>query len=627
MIKKIIIGLSIIVIVIVIAGLFVFSKIPRPKAPEKKIIEIAQITERELNTGRIVGFVDKNNSHAWLGIPFAKPPVNELRWKASQPPESWGDTLETLEIGGMCTQYSSPLSGAAVGETGKVTGQEDCLYLNVWAPPFESDNLPEGDDRLPVMLWIHGGGNSIGHGGSYNGAMLATTHRLIVITINYRLGPFGWFTHPALRDTEASEEDNSGNYGTLDIIRALQWVQDNISNLGGNPGNVTIFGESAGAADVLSMMVSPKATGLFHRAIVESGGLWINSLAEAENYRDDAEAGHPFSSREVLNQLLVKDGIASTRDEAKTHQQQMSDREIVDYLYGKSAHEFMSVYDGSRFGMVSAPELVSDGAVLPVKPIHELFADITGFNSVPIILGTNRDEAKLFMATNPRYTKTTLGIFRRLKDQNAYLRDAQYLSDRSKVRGVDSLAAVLSGSQGETVFAYRFDWDEETSILGFDLSVALGAAHGLEIPFVFGDFDSGIGLGYIYPKDKTADRDALAQSMMSYWAEFAYSGNPGRGRNGREVLWNAWDNSSEESDKFIVFDTLEDRGIRMVSDAITMENLKKRLLSDSSFATQEEYCRTYATLLRFSDLWNQDEYGSLGTEGCKDFDPEQFNRF
>ena len=283
MAKKIIIGLIIIMIVIVLAGLFVVSKIPRPKAPEKRIVQVAQITERELNTGRIVGFVDKNNSHAWLGIPFARPPVGELRWKAPQPPESRGDTLKALEIGGMCTQYASPLSGAAIGETGKVTGQEDCLYLNAWAPPFEPDNLPEGDDRLPVMLWIHGGGNSIGHGGSYNGAMLATTQRLIIITINYRLGPFGWFTHPALRDIEASEEDNSGNYGTLDIIRALQWVQENISNLGGNPGNVTIFGESAGAADVLSMMVSPGAKGLFHRAIVESGGLWINSLAEAEN--------------------------------------------------------------------------------------------------------------------------------------------------------------------------------------------------------------------------------------------------------------------------------------------------------------------------------------------------------
>ena len=154
--------------------------------------------------------------------------------------------IEALAPGSMCPQFETVLTGADPG-SGQVIGAEDCLYLNIWSPPNARD--------LPVMFWIHGGGNTIGEGGSFSGARLATAHNLVVVTINYRLGVFGWFNHPALQTGDPA--DDSGNYGTLDMIRALEWTRDNIAPFGGDPGNVTLFGESAGARDTLAMMASP----------------------------------------------------------------------------------------------------------------------------------------------------------------------------------------------------------------------------------------------------------------------------------------------------------------------------------------------------------------------------------
>jgi para-nitrobenzyl esterase len=178
-------------------------------------------------------------------------------------------------------------------------------------------------------------------------------------------------------------------------------------------------------------------------------------------------------------------------------------------------------------------------------------------------------------------------------------------------------------SHGPSVFAYRLDWDEEPSVMGYDLSVALGAAHGLDNAFVFHNFINMTGTN-IYRKDKIEGRDSLSRSMMSYWAEFAYTGNPGRGRSGNEALWTPWDNTGKESDKFIIFDTPEDGGIRMTTGAITMEDIKARLLADTSFTDQEEYCRMYVELFRNNPMWNQAEYESLGKKGCSSYDPKTF---
>ncbi|MBU4052917.1 MAG: carboxylesterase family protein [Proteobacteria bacterium] len=619
---------AVVLVIILLAGWFFFSaRSSVVKEPGTALADPS--TERVLKTGRVVGFVDSLESHAWLGIPFAKPPVGDLRWKAPVGPEPWIEPLAALRVESMCTQPAGRLNGHPDAGPDDIAGEEDCLYLNVWAPPYDKENIPRADHGLPVMFWIHGGGNSIGHAGqeTYNGSALATTHQLVVVSVNYRLGPFGWFPHPALKDSETSPEDNSGNFGTLDIIRGLEWVRENIAEFGGNPENVTIFGESAGGVNVLSMMASPRAKGLFHRAIVQSGGLRVNPLFVGANYSDDLQPGHRFSAREIVNLSLIRDGLVKDREEAKSHQNHMPDAEIAQYLRSKSNRDIISLYAEKFSGMITMPQLFADGAVLPLERIENLFKAKNRFNSVPVILGTNRDEAKLFMALDPRNVKRVLWVFPRLKNPEAYERQARYQSDAWKVRGVDSLAGILRDTQGPTVFGYRFDWDEERSIMGYDLSKALGAAHGMEIPFVFNNF-AGPGLTgtSLYRKDKAPGRDALSRSMMSYWAQFAYTGNPGKGRDGNEVEWKAWDNASDASEKFIVFDTSEDQGIRMVSEEITLEDIKARLMADERFETQEEYCRTYVELFRLSPLWDKAEYESLGKEGCSGFDPALFRR-
>jgi para-nitrobenzyl esterase len=626
MARKILIGVA--CAVILFAGWFFFAyRSSEPRTPETRMADPE--TQRDLKTGPVVGFLDSGRSHAWLGIPFAKPPVGDLRWKAPVALEPWTEPLAALHVESMCTQPAGRLNGHPNAKPEDIAGEEDCLYLNIWAPSFQREEVPAGDKRLPVMFWIHGGGNSIGHAGQemYNGAALSASHQVVVVSVNYRLGPFGWFVHPALKEPGSSPEDRSGNYGTLDIIRGLEWVRENVSAFGGNPENVTVFGESAGGFNVLSLMASPRAKGLFHRAIVQSGGLRVNPLFTGENYSDDPAPGHRFSAREIVNLALIRDGLAQTRDEAKARQDKMTEEELARYLRSKSNQEILSLYSEKFSGMISMPVLFADGTVISRDPIEILFQNPDRYNPVPVILGTNRDEAKLFMAMDPRNVKRVFWFFPRLKNPEAYERRARYQSDAWKVRGVDHLARTLRKSGWPSVFAYRFDWDEERSFLGYDLSQAMGAAHGMEIPFVFNNFSGNNVLGTsLYRKDKIVGRDALSRSMMSYWAEFAYTGNPGRGRDGQEVEWKPWDNSSEQSEKFMVFDTPEDQGIRMVSEDITLEDIKARFLADESFETPEDYCRMYVELFRFSPLWDQAEYDGLGKEGCKEFDPVKFGR-
>ena len=201
-------------------------------------------SSRSLAQGEIVGFASPDHAaQVWRGIPFAKPPQGSLRWRAPQVPDPWDGRRLALESGAICPQFD-------LQQGGEIAGSEDCLYLDVYAPRFGPESVPRGAARLPVMVWIHGGGNSIGDARIYDGSRLAAEHGVVVVAIQYRLGVLGWFANPSLRALAATPADASGNYGTLDIIRALAWVQENASVFGGDPDNVTVFGESAGGQNV-----------------------------------------------------------------------------------------------------------------------------------------------------------------------------------------------------------------------------------------------------------------------------------------------------------------------------------------------------------------------------------------
>ena len=555
-----------------------------------------ETTYRYTRHGDVVGFIDQYGARSWQGIPYAKPPVDDLRWKSPQVPEHSYDLLETLLPGSPCPQFSGTNVEAENATSQGLIGSEDCLFLNIWAPPNAVD--------LPVMVWIHGGGNTIGDGGTYSGAWLAGNREVVVVTINYRLGVFGWFSHPKLE--QDNDEDASGNFGTLDIIRSLKWVKQNITEFGGSPENVTIFGESAGGFNVLSMIASPLASGLFHKAIVQSGGLNLTTKEHAEDFL--LEGGHANSSSEILSKLLMEDGIIDNPQLAKQHIESMTTSEFSEYLYAKSPSEIFRILGNGGFGMLSLPDIFRDGHVIPNHESTELFSSADLHNVVPIILGTNRDEPSLFMVRNPKYVDTYFGLIPRIKDKNFYKQTVKYGALAWKVRGVDSIANSMSLAGNSNIYAYRFDWDEEPSQYGFDLSLALGAAHALEIPFVFGDFENRL-FSSLYPNDDA--QKSLSQSMTSYWTEFAYSGDPGRGRSGQNPHWAHW---KEDGLTSLILDTKNDAGIRMISDEYTMESIKTEFLSEE-FANDEQKCELYKTTFR-GEHFKQTEYDNLIATKC-----------
>lgn len=567
------------------------------------------ITQRSTTNGDVVGFTDSYGANVWLGLPFAAAPVGDARWRSPQVGDSWSKPREALNVGPICPQFASLLSGGGVGASG-VAGGEDCLYLNVYAPPNAKD--------LPVMFWIHGGGNTIGHGGSYIGSPLATSQQVVVVTINYRLGLLGWFNHPAIAN--GNPKDDSGNFGTLDIIEALQWTRSNVANFGGDPYNVTVFGESAGAFDTLAMMASPLAKGLFHKAIVQSGGFSPTPVSSGQDYA--AEGGHALSARELVNLRLVADGQAADTDAATLIQNDMSQSQLRDYLYSLKVEDIFGVLDGGGFGMINVPDNFGDGHVLPNLKTEQIFSVAANHNQVPVILGTNRDEVALFVSQSPEFVDSFLGVFRSLKNEDRYRRLVDYQSAAWKARGVDSLADYMTASGNPNVYGYRFDWDEEPNILGYELSKALGAAHALEIAFVFGEFDKGLGLGYVYPNDDA--QWALSKSMMSYWAQFAYTGDPGGGRDGNEAEWLAWGKDGKTS---IILDSPADKGIRMWDQKVTNASLKQALAMDTTFESQRERCTQFVDMFSRDPDFDTEEFNNLGDVGCRDFSVEELRSF
>ena len=598
MLRKIAIGLIAVLLIALAVIYFIWPE----EAPieEPKVLE--PTTSRLTTEGEYVGFMDSNGARAWLGIPYAAPPVKELRWVAPRPPEPHNGIKQALTYGEPCVQFANPTLREHDEEAEGVVGSEDCLYLNIWSPPNVID--------APVMFWIHGGGNSVGEAGTYNGSVIAGTHKLVVVTTNYRLGLFGWFNHP---DLLAVSEQSSGNFGTLDLIRALEWVRDNIRSFGGNPDNVTVFGESAGGFNALALMASPKAKGLFHRAISQSGG--FETTKASEGFELVTEGGHSNSAREIVNRLLLIDDMATNTAEASAFQEEWSPQELAEYLKTKPASSIYATLEGQGFGMFNFPNGFGDSWVLPTGSVEEVFGDTSNYNDVPIILGTNRDEPTLFMLQAPQYMDTVLGIFPTLKDENDYRRVVYYGAQTWKVRGVDLIATAMKSGGHDDVFAYRFDWDEEASSIFFDLTVALGAGHAIEIPFVFGSFAGDNMLAGFYPNDEA--QFALSKSMMSYWAEFAYGGNPARGRDGSEVEWTPF---GENDQTTIIFDTAADGGVRMMDGIVTYQSVRDELVNDQSFNDKDLYCQTYILNLRETPVYSESDLSEMG---CDHIDPEQ----
>ena len=447
----------------------------------------------KIDTGKLEGKTDGPIS-AFLGIPFAKPPVGDLRWKPPVRPAKWKGVRKATEFGSRCMQ-GAIYSDMIFRDPGI---NEDCLYLNVWTPA----KLGKSKDKLPVMVWIYGGGFSAGATSEprQDGTNLAK-EGVVVVSMNYRLGIFGFFAHPEL--AKENSHNATGNYGLMDQSAALEWVKRNIAKFGGDPGNVTIFGESAGSFSVSEQMASPVSKELFQKAIGESGGSFASRALPFRTKDESAEADAEFA-KEHLN----ADTLAALRalPAQKLLDAQMATKEL-------------------RF----APNI--DGYFLPESP-EAIFA--AGKQSdVPLLAGWNRDEGSFALPKDNNYAADLKDIaakdfsgksdeFLKLypadDDKQARRSIEDYEGDRFIAFSTWRWIEAQSKTGKSPIYRYRFDMDHPKDPKRGPEEA--GAYHSAEIEFVFGALDSENWISW-RPEDHR-----LTELIRKYWSNFAKNGDP-----------------------------------------------------------------------------------------------------
>jgi para-nitrobenzyl esterase len=441
--------------------------------------------------GKVAGAIS-NGIRSFKGIPYALPPTGAMRWKAPLPMPKWKGARDATQFGAACVQPKGRPESIYFWSLPKTS--EDCLFLNVWTPADAR--------KAPVFVWIHGGALSGGSGSEplYDGAELAK-RGIVVVTINYRLGPLGFLVHPAL--SAESRRNISGNYGLLDQIEALDWVKRNITAFGGDPANVTIAGESAGGLSVMYLMAAPSARGLFHKAVLQS-----SYMVSAQELRT---AGHDAYSGEAIGVWLA--GKLGAGDLAGLRS--MDAQQIVD---GAAAAGFF-------------PFFVIDGRVLP-RQVVDVF-DRGEQARVPLLAGFNSGEIRSLRALAPpvpadaaAYEKEIRARYRDLADAFLKLYPSGNLQESIWATTRDSLygwtaerLAIKQTALGAPAYLYLFDHGYPAAD-----EKGLHAFHAAELPYVFGTADRAPPN---WPKVPATDVErSLSNAMLDYWASFARTGAP-----------------------------------------------------------------------------------------------------
>jgi para-nitrobenzyl esterase len=443
--------------------------------------------------GPVRGMITEHG-RAFLGIPYAAPPVGNLRWQPPQPPAGWNGVLDATEFGSSCPQNPGPF--------GLASTNEDCLYLNVYTPPVVP---PVAQQNLPVMVWLHPGAFQVGDSAAQVPTELLD-RGVVVVTLNYRLGVLGWLAHPGL--TAESPDATSGNYGLQDQQVALQWVQTNIRRFGGNPDNVTIFGESAGGVSVHAHMISPQSEGLFHRGIIQSGAyaMTFPTLATAETQ------GTAFATQVGCTTVACLRALP------------------------------VSTILQNQNPLPSAFVPRKDGEVVPLSPT-EAFAS-NNFHHVPVIEGSTHDEFSLFVATTFFFRNPPLPANLTYEQRIAILigvpaAAATVIAQQYPLANYPSQFAALTAIGTDSAFAcnallamsllaprtptWGYEFNDPNAPMGALPQVpgfSYGAYHGSELQYLF-DVRRTQPAPELNP-----DQEQLADAMQSYWTEFAASGNP-----------------------------------------------------------------------------------------------------
>ncbi|MFB6551663.1 carboxylesterase/lipase family protein [Streptomyces sp. NPDC056405] len=491
----------------------------------------------QTHEGPVRGFI-QDNMRQFLGIPYAAPPVGDLRWRPPEDPATWTDALEATKFGNVCAQDTSAHPGF-----GYSSDSEDCLYLNVFTP------VPSvAGESLPVMVWIPGGGLTMGGSDSYDPSALVVDGGVVFVSFNFRLNIFGFFSHPALNN----EGHAAGNYGIMDQQAALRWVQRNIWEFGGDPENVTLFGESAGAVSTLANIASPASAGLFHKAILQSCGSVANKPTAT------------LESQEGVGQDLAS--AAGCHDQSAASLRTLTARELL-------AVDAMpeGTYGLGRYHI----GLVVDGIVIP-EPMSEIFSS-GRFNRVPLINGVNRDEFTWFQAMMENHTGRSVPNDR----YSQALEQAVTLSARSGLLGVSvppdavpeilarypvehyenasrALAAVLGdcgfisigGRRTSRMIkkfvpsVFTYEWDVPDSPVAWPpASFSYDSGHVQELQYIFPRFCGGGGKS----GELSASQKRLARQMVQYWTNFARTGDPNSPDSGAP----SWPVYEPEKDNFM----------------------------------------------------------------------------
>lgn len=469
---------------------------------------LAQKVAVTFSNGTVIGSQEAG-IEAFKGIPYSQPPVGALRWQPPQPVKSWSGERQAVNYGNDCLQEPFPGDAAPVGVAGL---SEDCLTINVWRP------LHSDGKSLPVMVWVYGGG--FVNGGSsptiYSGAEFAR-NGVVFVSFNYRIGRFGFFAHPAL-----ASEPLRGNYGLMDQIAALQWVQKNIADFGGNAKKVTLFGESAGGFSVISLLTTPQAQGLFQQAIIESGS-GRHNITPNLTWQQAEQAGLAFA------QSL---GIKGAGADALQALRKLPASALVNGLNMATMQTDKS-YSGPMI----------DGRLIVAEPQERFTAG--EFTKVPLIVGTTDSDIGFAPRVNDlQQALKPLGNVDAVQARSAYdpqgKMSAQQVadtiaSDQFMVEPARFLAQEIS-RHNVPVWQYRFGYVAESI-----RQPGQGAAHATEIPYVFNTLKGRYG------EAVTAQDSAVARQMHQYWVNFAKSANP----NGEGLP--VWQPYQQQKDNLLIF--------------------------------------------------------------------------
>lgn len=567
---------------------------------------------RQLATGTVIGSLERNNVHCWRGIPYAKPPIGKLRWRAPQPLPTWGGVFQALSHGSFAPQYAGLLTPTHKRNFGKIVGSEDCLHLSVYAPASSPKKVPKKRDLRPVMVWIHGGGHSVGSCASYDVMKNYAHDGVITVGINYRLGILGWFRHPSLEiDEGITAEERSGNFAILDLIAALEWVQNNISAFGGDPENVTIFGQSAGGQMVLSLLASPLAHGLFHKAISQSPVARTYSTKQAVEPNESAIQAENATSISLSEKLKKKFGKSITSERKWTP------HETSTFLRSLPASDLLSVFTPGTVGIYLAPRPIRDGVVLPKEPFVEVFKG-NDWNKVPIIIGSNRDEHRTFMADKSEHTTLYFGSIPVVKNRKKYRFESDFFSRAWRATNVDSIVEAMFASGHKEIWTYRFDWSDAPKIPLIRPDLLLGAAHGMEIPFIFRDINGEFDIFKVNTPFNRSGRTHLANCMTDLWISFSYGGRP----VSETIEWPMHRELNNEP-LSLIFNKTKSKNLEIRNAQESIKSIEEELIFLSQNGTDEALSLFYK-IFYWSPLYSNIDSQNpkfLSTEQAKKFQP------